>query len=533
MASIDTNPQYVIIGAGPAGLQLAYHLKKAGRDYVVLEGKSKAGAFFEMYPRHRKLISINKVYCGYTDPELNLRWDWNSLLEDEDEQNPLLFKQFSRKYFPDADDMLNYLAAFAQKHDLNIRYDSPVNVISKVDGLYRIQGDGFELKCEVLVMATGVSREHIPDIPGIEVSESYTDISVDPEDFANQRVLIIGKGNSAFETADNLVGTASMIHISSPNPLKMAWTTHYVGHLRAVNNNFLDTYQLKSQNAVIDAQIVDMKRVGASIEVTFAYAHANGEVESIKYDRVIRCTGFGFNSKIFAPDCTPTVCINGRFPEQTTDWESTNCKNMFFVGTISQMRDFKKQMSGFVHGFRYNVRTLSRMLEQRFHGVQYPERAVNLSPNVISEQILARINRSSGLWQQPGFLCDTIVVDRQRGTARYVEELSLDSVKIAFQDAEYFTSTLEFGTTKFDNPFAVTRIARDSITQADNSNFIHPVVRHFKDGQLVSEHHVIEDLAAEWVEPEHIQPLQAYLTKALSSGQSQTMDTSEQATVAA
>ena len=92
-------------------------------------------------------------------------------------------------------------------------------------------------------------------------------------------------------------------------------------------------------------------------------------------------------------------------------------------------------------------------------------------------------------------------------------------MKIAFQDAEYFTSTLEFGTTKFDNPFAVTRIARDSVTQAGDSNFIHPVVRHFKDGQLVSEHHVIEDLAAEWVEPEHIKPLQAYLTEALSGGQ--------------
>jgi protoporphyrinogen oxidase len=93
--------QYVIVG--PAGLQMAYYLKKAGRSYVVLEGKEKPGAFFDIFPRHRKLISINKVYTGYLDNEINLRWDWNSLLE-EDDTEPLLFKQFSRQYFPAAEE---------------------------------------------------------------------------------------------------------------------------------------------------------------------------------------------------------------------------------------------------------------------------------------------------------------------------------------------------------------------------------------------------------------------------------------------
>jgi hypothetical protein len=43
--------------------------------------------------------------------------------------------------------------------------------------------------------------------------------------------------------------TAAVIHVAGPHSIRMAWRTHYVGHLRAVNNNFLDTYQLKSQNA--------------------------------------------------------------------------------------------------------------------------------------------------------------------------------------------------------------------------------------------------------------------------------------------
>ncbi len=506
--------QYVIVGAGPAGLQMAYYLKKAGHSYVVLEGKEKPGAFFDMFPRHRKLISINKVYTGYSDTEINFRWDWNSLLE-EDDAEPLLFKQFSRQYFPAAQDMLNYLAAFEQKHELHIRYNSPVHTIGKENSGYRLRGQEINIECEVLLIATGVSREYIPDIPGIELSESYMDVSVDPENFANQRVLILGKGNSGFETADHLVATASMIHVSSPNPLKMAWSTHYVGHLRAVNNNLLDTYQLKSQNAIIDAQITGMRVVGDQIEVTFAYAHAQGEVESIKYDRVIRCTGFGFNSDIFAPECTPVTCINGRFPEQTADWESVNCRNMFFIGTLMHMRDFKKQMSGFVHGFRYNVRTLHRMLEQRFHALPYPEQVIELKAENLCHQMLARFNRSSGLWQQPGFLCDAVIVHQQKGTAGYLEEMSFDGMKLHFPEAEYLTASLEFGSHKFANPFEVARISRDNTMDARDSNFLHPVVRHFCSGQLVAEHHVIEDLAAEWVEPEHITPLMEFLKQAL------------------
>ncbi len=37
---------------------------------------------------------------------------------------------------------------------------------------------------------------------------------MDPEEFTDRRVLIIGKGNSALETADNLVETAAVIHVA-------------------------------------------------------------------------------------------------------------------------------------------------------------------------------------------------------------------------------------------------------------------------------------------------------------------------------
>ena len=83
---------YLIIGAGPAGIQLGYFLEKANHNYLILEASETPVSFFQQFPRKRKLISINKVYTGYDYPEINLRWDWNSLLSDSEE---MLFKNCS------------------------------------------------------------------------------------------------------------------------------------------------------------------------------------------------------------------------------------------------------------------------------------------------------------------------------------------------------------------------------------------------------------------------------------------------------
>src|SRR5436309_2806340 len=82
--------EYLILGAGPAGLQMGHHLARAGHSYLILEGGDGPGSFFKQFPRHRTLISNNKVHTGSTDPEFNLRFDWNSLL-DEDGRGELLF----------------------------------------------------------------------------------------------------------------------------------------------------------------------------------------------------------------------------------------------------------------------------------------------------------------------------------------------------------------------------------------------------------------------------------------------------------
>ncbi|MFF9689782.1 NAD(P)-binding domain-containing protein [Streptomyces sp. NPDC014623] len=509
---------YLIIGAGPAGLQLASLLERDGRDYVVLERGSGPGTFFTRYPRHRQLISTNKVHTGFTDPELSLRMDWNSLLSDDPE---LLFTRYSERYFPPADDLVRYLADFAARTGVHVEYGTEAVRISRADGVFTVlDGDGRSWQGKRLVMATGVSRLYEPPVPGIELAERYDTFDPDPVSFTDRRVLVIGKGNSAFETADGLVEKAAVIHVVGPHSVKLAWKTHYLGHLRAVNNNFLDTYQLKSQNAVLDGTVESIEKSDSGgFRVMLRYARTTEPLRELHYDRIIVCTGFRFDASVFDESCRPALVINGRFPEQTSSFESVNVPDLYFAGTLMQQRDFKKSTNGFIHGFRYATRALHRILGAHHLGTPWPARMLTATPEAIADAVINRVNRSSGLWQQFGFLGDVVGVDG--GLAVYQEEVPLDYVTDGGLGAapHRFVVDLEYGPAHDQvDPFdvGVPRVVENDVDHAMDSTYLHPVVRHYRDGVLAGTHHLAENLENEWnLAAVHRQPLGAFVEECL------------------
>lgn len=73
---------------------------------------------------------------------------------------------------------------------------------------------------------------------------------------------------------------------------------------RAVNNAVLDTYQLKSLDAVLEAPIEEIqviKRNGKLYLVTTDDEESAIDNFAMRepYDRIIRCLGFNFDSSIF------------------------------------------------------------------------------------------------------------------------------------------------------------------------------------------------------------------------------------------
>jgi thioredoxin reductase len=499
---------YLIIGAGPAGLQLAYFLQKNNRDYLILDKSNKAGSFFASMPRHRMLISINKVFTGTDDPVANMRWDWNSLLSD----NPdLKFAKYTKKYFPHPDVLCQYLEDYAAYYDFNIRFNTRVTSIRKEDGRFRVtDAQGKTYTAKRLVVATGVLKPYIPAIPGAELCETYNSHDTDPALYENKRVLVVGKANSAFETADNLIETAAAIHLISPNPVKFAWQTHYVGNLRAVNNNFLDTYQLKSQNAVIDGDVVKIEKDGDAFRVHIAYAHAQGQTAVVAYDHVIFCTGFRFDPTFFGDGLQPALVFDGRLPAQTSEWESANIPDLYFAGVLMSACDHRKTMSAFIHGFRHNIEALSNVFEVKYHGRDWPHETVAAAPRAVTGKVIERVNHAPEMFLQPGFLCDVMVVDEALGTADYFNNVRKHYVMDGpfSQHNHYYTISLEYGRFLGD-PF---NIERDPDPEAaQDAPYLHPVIRRYSYGDLVGEHHINDDLESRWDKEEYVTPALAWM----------------------
>uniref|UniRef100_A0A5F9CYM9 FAD-dependent oxidoreductase domain-containing protein 2 n=1 Tax=Oryctolagus cuniculus TaxID=9986 RepID=A0A5F9CYM9_RABIT len=559
---------YCVLGAGPAGLQMAYFLQRAGRDYTVLERAPGPGSFFARYPRHRKLISINKRYTGRSNAEFNLRHDWNSLLSHDPR---LLFKHYSAAYFPDAGDMQRYLGDFAGRLGLRVQYNTTVLHVAldkdrrAWNGHYFVLTDhkGRVYRCRVLLVATGLSVPNRVDFPGSEHLEGYESVSVDPEDFVGQNVLILGRGNAAFETAENILGVTNFIHMLSRSRVRLSWATHYVGDLRAINNGLLDTYQLKSLDGLLESDLTDLailKDREGKFHVTLKFfveeAGTNQSADAVTlpqddsdnfamrvaYDRVIRCLGWNFDFSIFNESLRLSSGseFSRKYPLIRASYEAKGSRGLFVLGTASHSVDYRKSAGGFIHGFRYTVRAVHRLLEQRHHGVAWP--ATQHPITQLTSSVLRRVNEASGLYQMFGVLADVILVQENATAFEYLEEFptqmlaQLESLTGRRARHGLFVVHMEYGR-NFSGPEKDVFFYDRSVGHTEDawqSNFLHPVIyyyRHLPTEQEVrfrpaqwplprptAIHHIVEDFLTDWTAPVgHVLPLRRFLENCLGT----------------
>ncbi|XP_056609136.1 FAD-dependent oxidoreductase domain-containing protein 2 [Triplophysa dalaica] len=573
--------EYCVLGAGPAGLQMGYFLSRSQRDYIILERNSGPGSFFNKYPRHRKLISINKIYTGRRNREFNLRHDWNSLLSD---RSDLLFQRISRELYPNAEDYPRYLSLFEQELGLKVKYGVDIARI-KASGFRGDQGyiltdqNGVRYQCRVLLVATGLWVPQQVDFLGSDLVEGYESIPTDPEEFKDQAVLILGKGNSAFETAQSILGRASRIHLYSPSPVRLAWQTHYVGDLRAVNNELLDTYQLKSLDGLVEgrlddiaivrrvnnvgkrrtgnktsgkplkakeqlyltlSELLDNQKGNKSSNVTAQNLpgyHTDNFSLRQPYDRVIRCLGFRFNFSIFDGSAQPPQCsgARGRLPGVTAWYEGRGTPNLFVLGTAAHSRDYRLSAGGFIHGFRYTVRAVHKVLEQRYHNNAWP--ATKLPISQLQSWILKRVNEASGPYQMFALLGDIILLSGSH--CEYLEEFPLQGLsQLSALSGRHVTEhgllvlVMQYGQNHTDT-LGPGR-AESEWTKAWRSNFLHPVLYYYKTLPTEKDmrqrpagwplprpeavHHMVEDFLTEWDQPiSHSQPLRRFLEYSLQT----------------
>jgi thioredoxin reductase len=390
---------------------MGYFLQEQAHPYVILERGSLPGNFFLTFPRHRTLLSINKEAGECTTGEACLRGDWHSLLSTTPSFS---FRHFTERDFPLADDFLQYLQWYNEVHDLNLRLGVEVVRVSR-DREFLVQDrDGNLYSSKILIVATGLFRPNIPDIPGVHLATNYGSLPTDRRSFTGQDILILGKGNSAFETANHLMPVANSVHLLSRHPVQFARSSMFAGDLRSPNSDILDTAQISGKLHISEGTVLSIERKDHRLLVQIEEMEAlPAALITRAYDSVILCTGFNFDTRIFDSSCNLAMTKDGRLPALTSEWGSTNIDGLYFAGTLMQSLNPRLDSSAFIHGFRFNIRALSRILECKVYGRSWPHNRGPYSTSDLVSLISQRFVSTAELWMQPGVLCDLIAIMKE------------------------------------------------------------------------------------------------------------------------
>ena len=192
----------IVIGGGQAGLAAGRALQKAGLDFVILEANSEAIGSWHAYYDSLKLFSPAR----YSTLE-GLRFS----------SNP--------NHYPSKLEVIEYLRAYAKHFKLPIITNAAVTKVTHHDSGFQVFTNSLEFQARAVINATGAfNQPFTPSIPGFELfagrhlhSSSYQN----PELFENQRVIVVGTGNSAVQIAVELAKVAN-VSLATRAPIKFA-----------------------------------------------------------------------------------------------------------------------------------------------------------------------------------------------------------------------------------------------------------------------------------------------------------------------
>jgi putative flavoprotein involved in K+ transport len=192
---------WIVVGAGPAGLSAAAALRERGVEPLVVEQGSGVGTAWRTarYDRlHLHTVRWLSGLPGLSIPKRYGRW-------------------VSR------DDFVDYLDAYARRFAIEPRFEVRAERIDRANGGWRLVTSDGELEARRVAVATGYSNVPRPaDWPGVETYRGELLHSVEyrnAERFTGRDVLVVGTGNSGAEIAVDLVdGGAARVRLAVRTP---------------------------------------------------------------------------------------------------------------------------------------------------------------------------------------------------------------------------------------------------------------------------------------------------------------------------
>lgn len=173
-AAGDGNLDLVIAGAGPAGLSASLHARRAGFSFVTLDKEADLGGAVRHYPR-KKLVMTAPVHI------------------------PGFGKIGARDMRKE--DLISTWNRIAAEADLPIHPDRTVREVKRNGRGFLVETDAEVYHARRVILAIG--RRGIPrklGVPGEELPNVQYALA-EPEAFQEDRILVVGGGDSAVEAA--------------------------------------------------------------------------------------------------------------------------------------------------------------------------------------------------------------------------------------------------------------------------------------------------------------------------------------------
>lgn len=209
MPSSNVSTRVVIIGAGQAGLAVAYYLRRfdlvPGADFIVYDRGPGPGGAWQFRWDALRLGSAHRVNDLPGMSELGISFDT------------------ADRSLPAKDIVSGYYRRYEEFFQLNVRRPVEVtSVINRGPDLVVQHSDG-ETTTQLLVNATGTwGAPFVPYYPGVTAFRGrhvHTSTYTSAAEFEGQRVAVVGGGTSAIGFLLELEGVASELYWATRRPV--------------------------------------------------------------------------------------------------------------------------------------------------------------------------------------------------------------------------------------------------------------------------------------------------------------------------
>lgn len=186
---------YIIIGAGQAGLAMAYYLKSLNKDFLILDANEEVGA-----------------------PWLK-RWDSLKLFTPSEFNNlPGMKFPHQKGHYANKYEVADYLKAYVEKFEIPVELNQKVISLKKGDNYFSVKSENSEFTSKNVIIATGPF--HTPYTPkcsqniSSEILQIHSEHYKNPEQLCEGDTLVVGAGDSGVQILEEVSSSERKVFFS-------------------------------------------------------------------------------------------------------------------------------------------------------------------------------------------------------------------------------------------------------------------------------------------------------------------------------